>query len=887
MVRRFEYIGGGSEKFWEIHQDGTSVTVHFGRIGTAGQTQVKELGTDTAAATHAAKLVAEKVKKGYVEAGTVDPPAVTVAEPVDVPERPADEDTWTVPPAWWRHTEPFRGRGPERASATVDPAALPVAAELLAFCQPQLHTALENPQSDPELVERARRFLGGYGNVDALGAAAVGAMAARTVDWGRRAKLPAIADAWVASHGLVLAAEAGALMGEVEAADTSGWNAYNPTRELVLRRPQGELMGMFWVQPMLARLRALLASAGETEYATAVERLARLRSSPEVGVRVVTSYLLPTEQPWLDQTVSELATAGLSVRTLVLLLLSTTNAAQAMAILDAADFTSIRTDTTDHYSLAAHIGPDAASALDRLLDGYLDAEGKRQILSIIARLPGDTAFGVLLRRLDQKYVQPALLDAMSQFPQRAMRLLPAVAAGSGPRAAPAEDLLRTHIISHPGLVGPARETLAGAPAELLDGLAVAGAATRIAARDELPAILATPPWEARRASAKPLVVEGLGPPSPLTLAWKRGEQAAWDVDDGGLFYGYRNVDWRQQLAAASGSEGWRQIHIFAAAPTELVRPLLRNATPARTFMAGPALRRVLARFGDDATDFVVRAAAGQPAALAGVLLPIHGSEVAARMAEWYVGSKRVRPTALAWFDRHAAAAARDLVPPALGKPGRERTAAEVALRVLDQRGQRDEILATARAYGPEAAEEIYAALSAVPMQILPARIPARPSWLDPAHLSPVLLREGCAALPPSAVDHVCTMLALSRPGATYAGVEVVRQAVDPGSLAEMAWSVFERWQGAGYPSKDGWVLEALGLVGDDETVRRLAPLIRAWPGESAHARAVAGLDVLSAIGSDIALMHLYGIAQKAKFKGLKTKAQEKMEKTEERSVGKE
>jgi len=44
--------------------------------------------------------------------------------------------------------------------------------------------------------------------------------------------------------------------------------------------------------------------------------------------------------------------------------------------------------------------------------------------------------------------------------------------------------------------------------------------------------------------------------------------------------------------------------------------------------------------------------------------------------------------------------------------------------------------------------------------------------------------------------------------------------------------------------------------------RRLTPMIRAWPGESAHARAVIGLDVLAAIGSDVALMHLHGIAQK-------------------------
>lgn len=60
-------------------------------------------------------------------------------------------------------------------------------------------------------------------------------------------------------------------------------------------------------------------------------------------------------------------------------------------------------------------------------------------------------------------------------------------------------------------------------------------------------------------------------------------------------------------------------------------------------------------------------------------------------------------------------------------------------------------------------------------------------------------------------------------------------------------------------------------------MRRLSPVIRAWPGEGGHARAVTGLDVLAEIGTDVALMHLNGIAQKVKFSGLKQRAGEKIE----------
>jgi len=66
-VRRFEFVGGASNKFWEISQDNTEVTVHFGRIGTNGQTQTKECGSWDDAAERVRKLVAEKLKEGYQE----------------------------------------------------------------------------------------------------------------------------------------------------------------------------------------------------------------------------------------------------------------------------------------------------------------------------------------------------------------------------------------------------------------------------------------------------------------------------------------------------------------------------------------------------------------------------------------------------------------------------------------------------------------------------------------------------------------------------------------------------------------------------------------------------------------------------------------------------
>ncbi len=66
-MRRFEFVGGTSAKFWEIRLAGTAVTVRFGRLGTEGQMQAKTFPSPEAAYRHAEKVIAEKNRKGYVE----------------------------------------------------------------------------------------------------------------------------------------------------------------------------------------------------------------------------------------------------------------------------------------------------------------------------------------------------------------------------------------------------------------------------------------------------------------------------------------------------------------------------------------------------------------------------------------------------------------------------------------------------------------------------------------------------------------------------------------------------------------------------------------------------------------------------------------------------
>jgi len=67
VFSEFRFQQGSSDKFWKVAVSGGEMTVIFGRIGTKGSTVVKVFETPERAKREAAKLVAEKVRKGYLE----------------------------------------------------------------------------------------------------------------------------------------------------------------------------------------------------------------------------------------------------------------------------------------------------------------------------------------------------------------------------------------------------------------------------------------------------------------------------------------------------------------------------------------------------------------------------------------------------------------------------------------------------------------------------------------------------------------------------------------------------------------------------------------------------------------------------------------------------
>lgn len=65
-----EFEEGTSSKFWRARVEGKTLYVNYGKIGSNGQTQVKDLGDAAAAKAEYDKLVREKRKKGYSDIAT-------------------------------------------------------------------------------------------------------------------------------------------------------------------------------------------------------------------------------------------------------------------------------------------------------------------------------------------------------------------------------------------------------------------------------------------------------------------------------------------------------------------------------------------------------------------------------------------------------------------------------------------------------------------------------------------------------------------------------------------------------------------------------------------------------------------------------------------------
>ncbi|MQY09341.1 DUF4132 domain-containing protein [Actinomadura macrotermitis] len=748
---------------------------------------------------------------------------------------------------------PRRGGAPAPAAEPV-PDAGAALKELLS--DPGIEGKLALSDSDPELVAAARSYLDG--EPAPLGAGVAGAIALSR----HENAAPALVDGWIAAHDLAFTACAATEMNAVIAGARLG-------RARGLENPGAPK------QIALIRVRMILAGADETEYREAVEQLAGLRGAPMNDV--TSAFLVPGERAWVDACCS-LPVSGWSRWAL----LCSLGAAGQLEQLGDRARPARRTWHDPVWSLVpTMIDGLGAAAVPWLAEALAIEDRRAEAAEGLASLPDDEALRLLVRHSGHKHVQAALLEAMERFPVHAAR---ALARGTD------HVLLATHLRRHPEITA---ETLPEEVRPVVERIRAAEPHVPEAAPDELPPLLAAPPWLGER--PEPVVLKVKAPAEPV-VAWEPGERRAWletpcpyseamargeelpparDTVTGsteGLRATEPTAYWHGLLAARQDNKlTYEKLQsLLVLGPDELLRPLL--AKWKLEYNCSPAVLKVLlGRFETDLLPNVLPLATDRPYRYADLLVPFRSPKIAAFMAKNLPRNGAERHAAIAWLRRHGADAVPPLLPNAFASPSPRRTLAEKALLFLAGEIGADTVIAAVRPYGDQAADGIAAMLAENTAEFVPDEIPEVGAWADPAALPPVLLRGRERALPDTAVRNLLTLLAME--GEVF---ERVRPALDPASLARFGWALFRLWQANGEPSGDAWALTSLGLTGDDDVARRLSPIIRAWPGENGHHKAVKGVGALSAIGTDAALMELHAIAEKVKFRGLREHAQAQM-----------
>ncbi|QGM46401.1 WGR and DUF4132 domain-containing protein [Methylocystis heyeri] len=526
----------------------------------------------------------------------------------------------------------------------------------------------------------------------------------------------------------------------------------------------------------------------------------------------------------------------------------------------------------------------------------------------------------LYSRLMEKPIRAAFDLAQKTYPRRMFaRLLIAYSTG---RVDPA---IRGRLFL---LLNEIGQDVAQAIAQSLDAKAqkslgaLLDLAGESAPREAWPTVLSAPPWRAKRAKSEdirltlepistPTVIGAMAAPAPdpyrrygaLSDLKELPKQIAfaetqapirepWPAAEPMPAEGADAVQWVSWLGARcdalAGSESWlwgtyaNMCRAVARQPEELAmllwsRPRFMAICSVEWRLVVPEM---MSRFGDKALEGLLGHLRSNPVEILPIVAAIGAPEIAPIAARAMLRLKKARDAGRDWLRAHPRTAIYNLLPQAIGAPGQAREEAEYALRWMAAAKEANAALLqeATRDYAqiePRVEEAVKQVLTRDPLRQTPAKVAKLPAWLAPAALVSPKLRSG-GALPQEAVVALLEMLSFVKSDDVYPGVAQVREACDPKSLSAFAFDLFSAWLGAGAPGKDGWAMRAMGWIGDDECARKLTPLLRKWPGESAHARAVSALDVLADIGSDVALMHLNGVAEKVKFKGLQDKAREKI-----------
>ncbi|MFY9259018.1 MAG: DUF4132 domain-containing protein [Gallionella sp.] len=821
-MRRFEYIDDKSSKFWQVNQVDKELHLHWGRIGTAGQSQSKQFDDHAKAEAAMLKLVKEKTGKGYVEVG-ISKSNLVQAAAIPVAPLPINEALPVIPTS----TPAPNAAPPETASTPPIHSSDSVAIE----------TSLSNPEPVSESVDQ---------QTERVLFKLLGLIAENQLELGN----------------------AGLTEAKIRSLCEVG--------ELAAEQVRMQLITLFVLN--YGYKNALLAKA-----ASNASLLLQIKPATPPEFRV--SGQVP---PWMER--GEPIYQDLSFRVMVQLpsypLNSSYRLTNNQILLERG------CGAVEHFASQvgnAYVGGGEESG------HALTCIGTPEAIEVLAKVANTCKAGMMRLRL-----------AIERWPLAAMAALSRLQAGNHKNSILFAPALAQLVRNYPQLVAQVSPWLEPAANAVLAKLQLRlSQVVETASNDELPPVLAQAPWLQPQPASQPLKLE------PLALAavevWQEDEKNTALTINQWLKNRHQNPDIHNYLGeldinstsqpadfalALQAIENekpeemiavWRkqakqrlEAYALACLPPVVAIPFWNTIAREGTLIYIKNISYLAAKLGLPALPGLISVITGNPADHLSYARNYGCIELAPLIARTFVKIKAQRALAREWllrFPEHAVCA---LIAPALGKPCEAQYCAASVLRWLNGHGQTELLQQVAQRYQrKEVMDALNGLLNENPLNRYPGTRAKLPEFWCPNDWARPLLMSG-KALPEEALNTLGTMLTFPSAIEVYAGVFQVKQACQTQSLADFAWDCFSAWLNAGASGKESWALTALGWWGNDDTARKLTPYLRAWPGESAHARAVTGLDVLANIGSDVALMLLNGIAQKSKFKGLQERANEKI-----------
>ncbi|HEA8785428.1 TPA: WGR and DUF4132 domain-containing protein [Escherichia coli] len=930
-MRHFIYQDEKSHKFWAVEQQGNELHINWGKVGTNGQSQVKSFADAAAAEKAGLKLIAEKVKKGYVEQAKDNSlqPSQTVTDSLKV----ADLSTIIQEqPSFVAET---------RAADKNTDAVLPWLAKDIAVVFPPkvVHTTLSHrrfpgvPVQQADKLTQLRRLACSVSQRDnktatfdfsacSLEWQNTVAQAISQIDGLKTTQLPSpvmavltalemkctrykeredVMDQIIQEGGLEYATDVIIHLQQI----SIEWDYVNNNIVFLSSGISPDYLQQY--SSFELRLRKHLSLAEESLWQKCAQKLiAAIPHIPEWRQPLI-ALLLP-EKPEIAHEIAQRLLGRKKLPSLEWLKIVATDEHilaslekyhEPYAIFDDYYCGAIWSATVLQEQGVAALPRFAPYAASDYCADVLRHINHPFALTLLIRVAGHT-----------KRCHDRMTKACAAFPHAALAALAELLVQKEENSW--RIMLMTMLISQPTLAEqvipwlstPAVAVLKSCQQQLTQP-------SNHASADLLPAIVVSPPWLSKKKKS-PIPVLDLAPLNlesicTITDTEAKEFQTHWDWEphkpgEGAKDFlyslGYRRWDfdtYKYIGASDSAIDAWERedfatlIQMFKAHHAPYQGEWHLNSLPFLPMQKAIKLWEFLSKEPHTAIKPVMLYL--RLAGMSGFLhsfsrYPQEGfavanyfaaTELAPAVARAFNKLKTLRQDASSWLLKYPQHAITGLLPAALGKTGEAQDNARAALRMLTENGHQPLLQEIARRYNqPEVTDAVNALLALDPLDNHPTKIPTLPTFYQPSLWTRPLLKANAQSLPDSALLHLGEMLRFPQEEALYPRLLQVKDACTTDSLAEFAWDLFTAWQTAGAPSKESWAFTALGVLGNDDTARKLTPLIRAWPGESQHKRATVGLDILAAIGSDIALMQLNGIAQKLKFKALQERAKEKI-----------